>query len=352
MGESKGKSQDCVETWEGGFIRTDVKGRKVYVIRRMINGKSYKVSTRAGNARAPMEQLKRFEADPEGYNPAGAPREAPIYLDAPLAEEFLIWNRDVKKNSREWLEKQQRYLAWWADQLKGLDLRKVSLVDHIKPALKGAGNGPHRIAVLKSVYSWLRKEKHLLTVNEDPTFQTLVVPQARPEQWKRVKVIPRENYLLAREHLAPHWRDGMDVQAGTGWHVTELIRFAKEGSVEPYRGDAEGVSGVLVCPQTKNGEPLRTAVSAEVLKPGSGYWSGAPSGARSTAWQLSRPARQRAYRRSLPADSDIPLPPGPSRGARIRPRSRPSSTIRARAPRGASMRLMQSLQRSPPSADA
>ncbi|MFL5345321.1 MAG: tyrosine-type recombinase/integrase [Hyalangium sp.] len=193
---------------------------------------------------------------------------APIYLDAPLAEEFLIWNRDVKKNSREWLEKQQRYLAWWADQLKGLDLRKVSLVDHIKPALKSAGKSPHRIAVLKSVYSWLRKEKHLLSVNEDPTFQTLVVPQARPEQWKRDKVIPREHYLLAREHLAPHWRDGMDVQAGTGRHVTELIRFAKEGSVEPYRGDAEEVSGVLVCPQTKSGEPLRTAVSAEVLEAG------------------------------------------------------------------------------------
>jgi integrase len=268
MGESKGKSQDYVETWEGGFVRTDAKGRKVYVIRRMINGKSYKVSTRAGNIRAAMEQLKRFEADPEGYNPAGAPHEAPIYLDAPLAEEFLVWNRDVKKNSREWLEKQQRYLAWWADQLKGLDLRKLSLVDHIKPALKGSGNGPHRIAVLKSVYSWLRKEKHLLSVNEDPTFQTLVVPQARPEQWKRDKVIPREHYLLAREHLAPHWRDGMDVQAGTGWHVTELIRFAKEGSVEPYRGDAEGVSGVLVCPQTKSGEPLRTAVSAGVLEAG------------------------------------------------------------------------------------
>jgi hypothetical protein len=138
-----------VETWEGGFVRTDAKGRKVYVIRRMINGKSYKVSTRAGNARAAMEQLKRFEADPEGYNPAGAAHEAPIYLDAPLAEEFLICNRDVKKNSREWLEKQQRYLAWWADQLKGLDLRKLSLVDHIKPALKGAiekGAAPASVA--------------------------------------------------------------------------------------------------------------------------------------------------------------------------------------------------------------
>jgi hypothetical protein len=67
-------------------------------------------------------------------------------------------------------------------------------------------------------------------VNEDPTFQTLVVPQARSEQWKRDKVIAREHHLLAREHLAPYWRDGMDVQAGTGWHVTKLVRFAKTGA--------------------------------------------------------------------------------------------------------------------------
>jgi hypothetical protein len=70
--------------------------------------------------------------------------------------------------------------------------------------------------VLKALYSWLRKEKHVLDVTQDPTFQTLTVPQTRPEQWKREKVIPREHYQLAREHLAPHWRDGMDVQAGTG----------------------------------------------------------------------------------------------------------------------------------------
>ena len=60
----------------------------------------------------------------------------------------------------------------------------------------------------------------------------------------------------------------MDVQAGTGWHVSELVRFAKMGSVEPYRGEAEGIAGVLVCPQTKSGEPLRTAVSSEVLEAG------------------------------------------------------------------------------------
>ena len=106
-GESTGKSQDHAETWEGGFIRHDSKGRKVYVIRRMINGRNFKVSTRATTLRAAMEQLRRFEADPEHYNPAGSAHEKPIYLDAPLAAEFLAYSRDVDKNSSTWVKKQQ-----------------------------------------------------------------------------------------------------------------------------------------------------------------------------------------------------------------------------------------------------
>ena len=152
-------------------------------------------------------------------------------------------------------------------RFNNIDLRRVSLVDNIKPSLKGEANTQHRIAVLKAFYAWLRKEKHAITVVEDPTFQTLAAPQARPQQWKKDKVILIEHYQLAREHLMGHWRDGMDVQAGTGWHVTELVRFAKTGSIErhPNKANRE-VAGVLVCPQSKAGEPLRTPVSAPVVE--------------------------------------------------------------------------------------
>ncbi|MCP3138546.1 hypothetical protein [Pyxidicoccus xibeiensis] len=220
--------------------------------------------------RAAMEQLERFEIDPEHYNPAGSVHEAPIYLDAPLAAEFLACSRDVDKNSSTWVKKQQGYLAWWADQLKGRDPRKVTLLDDILPALEKATARGHRIAVLKRLYSWLRKVKHVLSVAEDPTFGQLTVLQARPEQWNRTKVIPQEHYLLAREHLAPHWRDGMDVQAGTGWHVSELVRFAKMGSVEPYRGEAEGIAGVLVCPQKRAASPCSPPFPPRCWRPGSG----------------------------------------------------------------------------------
>jgi hypothetical protein len=122
---------------KGGIIRHDSKGRRVYVIRQMLNGRNYKVSTRATTLRAATEHFKRFETDLENDNPVGSPLEEPIYLDAPLAAEFLAYSRDVDKNSPTWVKKQQGYLAWWADQLKGRDLRKVTLLDDILPALEG-----------------------------------------------------------------------------------------------------------------------------------------------------------------------------------------------------------------------
>src|SRR6218665_331293 len=156
-----------------------------------------------------------------------------------------------------------------------------------------------------------RKVKHV-PVAEDPTFGRLRVPQARPEQWKRDKVILREHYLLAREHLAPHWRDGMDVQAGTGWHARRW------------------------CASPGWAAWSLTGARPRGWRPESGCWRGAPSASRSMASPSREPARGRASRPSHLDGSGTPSPPGPLRRARTRPRWRPSSITRARAPRGAS----------------
>lgn len=266
---ARGVSQRDRSEWEsrGGRIRFDARGRAVYVIRRQVNGRRYEVSTRCHSLGAALRQMERFEAEPEAYNPRGAERGPPVYLDEALAADFLAWSK-AKGNTARWIGQQRLYLAWWADKLRGVDLRDADLAGAILPALRGAPARPQRIAVLKVLYSWLRKERRAITAAEDPTLDTLTVPQSKPEQLRRVKAVPREHVALAIEHLASdRWRDLLRVLAGTGMHVSELERFAAFGSIEPLPRDgrAEGSEGVVVIPSTKAGEPLRVAVSREVL---------------------------------------------------------------------------------------
>lgn len=255
------------EPWEGGRCWVDRDGGRTYYIRKRVGGRRYEIRTPATIASAAFEHLKRFLADPEGYEPQGEVRAEPIYLDEKLAAEFITWCREEKKNSTDWLRHQRDYIAWWADHLRGIDLRRASLAEHLLPPLKGAPARAHKIAVLKSVFSYLRKETHKLTAAQDPTFGTLSVPQAQPEQWRRPKAVPLARFAAVVKHLEKRWRDLLTIQGGTGWHTTEVQRFARGGGVEPLPSGAKkrGVAGVLVCPQTKGGEVLRTAVSAPVL---------------------------------------------------------------------------------------
>src|SRR5205814_616044 len=122
-----------------------------------------------------------------------------------------------------------------ADRLAGWDLRGASLTKHILPSLEGGTARGPRIAVLKRLYSYLRKVTHRISREDDPTLETLTVPQSRPEQWKRVKSVPSANVGAALEHLSNTYKDALLVLAGTGWHVTEIIRFARTGSIEASR---------------------------------------------------------------------------------------------------------------------
>lgn len=255
------------KTWLGGFIRENEDGEPIYVIRKRVDGHQYEVSTRCHTERAALKQLERFEADPSSYSPSGDDK-APLFLDAELAEAFLTFCRDVKRNSPLWLNKQKAYVGWWAGKLEGLSLARVSLTGHIEPALVGTKARAHRIATIKAIYSWLRKVKHALTPAQDPTFGTLSVPQSDPNaRLMKDKAVSKKDYLKTREQLDGHWRAALDVQAGTGWHITEVKRFAEGGAIEdhPQKSKAKGVAGVLVCPETKAGGLLRTAVGKDVL---------------------------------------------------------------------------------------
>lgn len=290
------------EVWRGGYVHRDSKGRPTYVIRKRIGGTRFEVSTRCQTERAAFRELERFEADPRGYQAGGAPGPEPVFMTAELVGEFSTFSEE-KGNTAKWVTAQLAILGWWADELAGVDLRRAPL-EKIEEPLKGVGGRAKRIATIKAFYAWLVEGKRLLSPAEDPTFRKLKVPQSKPEQQRRVKAIPKGDYADARRRLkgviGDRWIDALDVLAGTGWHVTECQRFAAGGEILSYVG--KGAAGVLVCPMTKGGEPLRTAVSAPVL---------AAAKRLREAGGFSPEALRRAITRARKDDETIPdLRPG------------------------------------------
>ena len=249
--------------WDGGSIRYGESGTPSFVIERMVNGRRYHVSTRAHGLAAAIKQLARFEGDPGAYGRKTKEDEA-LLLTAELQDQFLSWSRYVKQNSPNWVSTQRIYLRDWGEQLLGRDLHRLNLRDDVDPALEAWGSGrPHRIKVLKALMGWLRKVKRLLRSAEDATID-LPVPQARPEQTRRLKAIPRDHFELALEHLTGSVRDGLVVLGATGCHYSELVRFIREGSIEPVPTGAKDAVAVLMF-QHKSGVPHRVRVGKQAL---------------------------------------------------------------------------------------
>ena len=233
--------------WAGGYVR-----KGVYYIRRTVRGTQLELSTLCTTEAAALQQLARFEADPLGWTPAPPPPAA-LYLEAELVDEFLHWSRHEKGNTKAWVRKQQLALAWWGDELAGDDLRKLEVLQ-VKELLKGVSGWKQRAAVLKAFYGWLRQEKHLVTLAQDPVRGQLRIPAARPEQWTRSKVISREDLRAVLKRLKDPFKAAVEVLAGTGWHVSEVLRFYDAGEIERER--------ILVCPQTKGGGQVKRIVTA------------------------------------------------------------------------------------------
>jgi integrase len=245
--------------WPGGRIWEREDGTHVYVIKKQIGGKRYQVFTPATGIRAALVQLERFQANPEAYDPAGDTADR-LLITPELVRAFLEFSRDEKTNSRGWVLQQRAYLAWWEEKLRGRDLRKLDLARDVIPALDSAPERRHRSEVLKAFCSWLRKERHLLSRSEDATLD-LAVKARRPEQWTRPKAIPRASYLRVLAALPPHHRDSMILLDETGWHVSELARFVRAGTIEDVpSGRSEAA---ILETRHKSGEPHRTAIGPD-----------------------------------------------------------------------------------------
>jgi integrase len=211
--------------WPGGYWRLNKRGKKVFIISRMIGTQRFHVSTRAHNLTAAMKQFERFEADPANYRPEGRKAEK-VTLSPELIQEHFTHSL-ASGNTAHYAKGTLAFLTDWRDDLGDIDLRHVTLRDHVKPALdERETSRRQRIIALKSFYAWLRKDRHMLTSANDPTLD-LPVPQGSPEKHRRRKAVAFDVVCKVFKHLAPAYRDVLQLLAATGWHVSEVTRFVR-----------------------------------------------------------------------------------------------------------------------------
>src|SRR3954470_6308913 len=213
---------------------------------------------------AALTDLRRLLTEAQCYLEATA-RE-PLHLDSARIAAFLTWSRRERHNTERYVREQEAYLRWWSTQLSGVDLRDLRIARDVLPHLDALERGrTPRIAALKVFVRWLHRERHEL--ERDPV-AALKIPQPRPAQWRRRRIVAGDELEQARREL-PRWaRDAVTVLCGTGWHVTELARFAAAGEIAPpppwARTSPVHVAGILETTH-KHGERWRTPVSRQVL---------------------------------------------------------------------------------------
>lgn len=211
--------------WEGGYVSMGKGGRETFVIERRVRTKRFHVATRATSRRAALKQLERFEADPSNYRPEGEAL-GEVRITKELVLQFADFLEKEKGNTPKYCKETSNRLADWIEDIGHLDLRHLSLRDHLRPALKQRGGARHRIITIKSFMTWMRREKHLVRTAEDVTLD-LPVPQPPPAKHKKRKAVAWQNVAEAAKHLDGAYLDVLQLLVATGMHVTELERFIR-----------------------------------------------------------------------------------------------------------------------------
>jgi integrase len=214
--------------WLGGYVRHGKKG-PTYVIERWFNGERFHLSTKCRTERAALKALEAFESNPAGWRPTRQAAER-LKLTDELLTEYRDWMISMKKTSKDWACTCNRMLIEWLEDLNGRDIRHVTIHGDLEPALDRRGTSrKHRIEALKAFCKWLRRRKGLLTAGQDPTVDLPVPPSQEAEQ---SRAIPEKRISAVLAYLPEDARDVLLVLMGSGAHISEVRRFATEGSFE------------------------------------------------------------------------------------------------------------------------
>jgi integrase len=295
--------------WPGrGYIREVKQGREItrtYIIEKRMGGKRFHVSTRRSDPDDSEAEYQRWEKDPLGYSPAGVEPTAEVealHMSGALLDDYLLYCAEPDPqehrvaNTKEWLADKRRYLTWWIEELRGVNLRTIDLAKHVYPALKQKSGRAHRVASLKAFFSWLRDVQFgagKLGTNDARCIDLdLHVPQSMPEQQVARKWFPRSSHDAIVQALRAEWADrqkynpkrtvcwmadGCEVLSETGWHAMELwkfvARFEGSGAIEVHPAvklalpdGSEEISTKVLVTKHKGGQWHRTRVTDRVAE--------------------------------------------------------------------------------------
>jgi hypothetical protein len=218
------------ERWLGGPIRQGKKG-PTYVIDRWVNGRHHHISTKCKTERAALKELERFELDPANYRHARTQKTQGLVVTPELIDEYLDWLAS-RRLTKPYIREHERHLEELMVALEGRDLRRIGY-PALREIIDGLGKTAkwNRVKTLKAFASWLRRYKGVLSRQDDPTLDIVNLPQT-PEKHRRAKAMPLHVVEKAIAALPRPYSDIALVLAGTGLHISELIRFhAGEGGL-------------------------------------------------------------------------------------------------------------------------
>lgn len=232
-----GSKRERIEGWPG-YVHRQRDGRPLFIIEKQVTVTDdagnktrhrFHVSTRAHSLKPALEQLQRFEADPFAYNPVGGDLRAPLVLTAGMLVQFYDW-QVAQGLTPKYARETFTWLKRWVRALKGVNLRSARLARDVMPALDAARPGARRplMASLKTLFAWLRTERHELTSAEDAT-RDLKLAQSAPAKHRKKVAHAVADVRKVAELLKGVYRDALLFQWATSCHVSELERFVRDG---------------------------------------------------------------------------------------------------------------------------
>lgn len=268
------------KSWEGGYARHDGRAWVYYLATR--RPRRIEKSTGAHSEELARLHLDAFRRNPEAYDPrnvrAGRP---PLPLTEELCCEFLDYlaapqSAGGKGDSRGHAATAKSALKWWLARLgNGRDLRALSESEIRLPVSSEMRGRHHKLATLKTFVGWLRRVRaDGLARDEGPDERAVVVPQTGNLKSPKLAAEREEKgarawrgYFAVVGLLPPRYRAALTVQAGTGWHVSEVARWLElGGTIEHLPEGREQDGAAVLMTFHKRGGVHRQAVSRKTLE--------------------------------------------------------------------------------------